>query len=119
MENWGGPFKIRFSDSWKKEVECYKKEGYKIVHLTMYGKPIQEIIEELRKNEKIVVIIGSQKVEIDVYKESDYNVAITKQPHSEIAALAVFLDWYFAGKELEKRFKNAKIILEGEQKVRA
>ncbi|MCD6478824.1 MAG: tRNA (cytidine(56)-2'-O)-methyltransferase [Candidatus Diapherotrites archaeon] len=110
-ERWGGPFNINFSTSWREELQRLKAQGFKAVHLTMYGKPLQKVIEDIKKCDKIVVIIGSKKVEIGVYEESDYNVAITKQPHSEIAALAVFLDWYFGGKELEKKFKDAKIVL--------
>ena len=108
---WGGPFEVVFADSWQKELKRLKAQGFKAVHLTMYGKPIQQVIEKIKKQNKIVVIIGSRKVETAVYEESDYNVAITKQPHSEIAALAVFLDWYFSGRELEKMFNNAKIVL--------
>ena len=108
---WGGPFSVEFSSSWQEELKKLKQQGFTVVHLTMYGKPIQSVIDKIREHSKVVVIIGSRKVEIGVYKESDYNVAITKQPHSEIAALAVFLDWYFKGKELNKKFSGAKIIL--------
>jgi len=110
-KNWGGSFEVEFADSWREQMRILKEKGFKIVHLTMYGKPIQHCIEEIRSNKKVAVVIGSQKVEIDVYKESDYNIAITKQPHSEIAALAVFLDWYFNGSELDKKFRGAKIVL--------
>ncbi len=40
---------------------------------------------------------------------SDFNVAVGNQPHSECAAVAVFLDRFFEGKELARRFKKAKI----------
>jgi tRNA (cytidine56-2'-O)-methyltransferase len=110
-ERWGGLFSIEFANSWREELQRLKAQGFKAVHLTMYGKPLQHVIKDIKKCNKIVVIIGSKKVEIGVYEESDYNVAITKQPHSEIAALAVFLDWYFEGKELDKKFEDAKIIL--------
>lgn len=110
-KSWGGPFNVEFASSWQKELKKFKRRGYTVVHLTMYGNPIQNVIDEIRNHKRLVVIIGSKKVEIGVYKESDYNVAITKQPHSEIAALAVFLDWYFDSKELNKKFKGAKIIL--------
>lgn len=110
-DKWGGSFSVRFAKSWREEMRLLKEQGFKIVHLTMYGKPIQNCIENIRAHEKVAVVIGSQKVEIDVYKESDYNVAITKQPHSEIAALAVFLDWYFDSTELDKKFEGAKIVL--------
>ena len=39
---------------------------------------------------------------------SDFNVSIGNQPHSECAALAVFLDRFCEGKELAKEFGNAK-----------
>jgi tRNA (cytidine56-2'-O)-methyltransferase len=39
---------------------------------------------------------------------SDLNVAIGNQPHSECASLAVFLDRLFEGKELTRRFENAR-----------
>jgi tRNA (cytidine56-2'-O)-methyltransferase len=40
---------------------------------------------------------------------SDFNMSIGNQPHSECAALAIFLDRFFEGKELVKEFKKAKI----------
>ena len=67
------------------------------------------------KEQKIAVLIGSQKVEREVYEKVDYNIAITHQPHSEIAALAIFLDRYQEGKELEKKFKNKKICIKGQK----
>jgi tRNA (cytidine56-2'-O)-methyltransferase len=74
----------------------------------MYGLPIQEVETELSKKQKIAIIIGSQKVEREVYHEADYNVSITGQPHSEIASLAVFMDRIQKGKELQKDFKGGK-----------
>jgi len=52
-----------------------------------------------------------KKVPKEAFLLSDYNVAIGNQPHSEIAALAVFLDRYFEGKELEKDFKGKLKII--------
>ncbi len=111
-ERWGRGAEIEFIDSWKKRLEYYSKKGYTSVHLTMYGLPLQSVEKELRKKEKLLVIIGSQKVERGVYEKSDYNVSVTLQPHSEIAALAVFLDRLFEGKELSKKFPKAKIAIE-------
>ncbi len=106
--NWGGKFGVEYTDSWRKAVTELKKKKYKIVHLTMYGLPVQEVEEELQKEKKIAVIIGSQKVERAVYEEADYNVGVTSQPHSEIAAMAVFLDRIQKGAELGLDFKGAK-----------
>jgi len=111
-EKWGNETKIEFHDNWKKRAEYYKQEGYTIIHLTMYGIPTQKIENEIAKKEKILIIVGSQKVEPEVYKKADYNISITLQPHSEIAALAVFMDRLQKGKELEKKFKEAKIEIE-------
>ena len=108
-KRWGGPFKVEFIKSWRFAISKYRKKGFKIVHTTMYGTPIQKLENKLRKEKKILLIIGSQKVDVGVYEESDYNISVTLQPHSEIAALAVTLDRLFKGKELSKKFKNYKI----------
>ena len=107
-DTWGGNTKVEFSESWKESVLALKKKGYCIAHLTMYGMPVQEVEETLSKKKKLAVVIGSQKVERDVYETADFNVGVTNQPHSEIAALAVFLDRVQQGKELEKDFRGAK-----------
>ncbi|MBN2067411.1 MAG: tRNA (cytidine(56)-2'-O)-methyltransferase [Candidatus Diapherotrites archaeon] len=115
-KRWGGKFEIGFSESWEKTVKEFRKKGYFIVHLTMYGLPLQKEIEKIRKKNKILIIIGSQKVEPKVYEESDANIAVTGQPHSEIAALAITLDWIQQGEELEKKFKGAKISVKPMEK---
>jgi len=108
-ERWGGKFEIEFTGNWKKTLKEFKAKGFFAAHLTMYGLPVQKEIAKIRKKQKILVIIGSQKVEKEVYRLSDANISITTQPHSEIAALAVFLDRLQSGKELEKKFSKAKI----------
>ena len=110
-ERWGGKFSVGFEKGWRDAVKKYKKKGFKVVHLTMYGKPLNEEEGKMKKWDKVLVVIGSQKVEIDVYRESDLNISIGKQPHSEIAALAVFLDRHFGGRELDKKFSGARIVL--------
>jgi tRNA (cytidine56-2'-O)-methyltransferase len=107
VENWGGPFEINYEKNWKKVIKNWKGE---IVHLTMYGSPIQDVMKKIKENKKdLLVIIGSQHVPGEVYHLVNWNVAVTNQPHSEVAALAVFLDKFFEGKEFKKDFKNKKI----------
>ena len=106
---WGKGATVAFFDSWRKRVTFYKKKGYIIIQLTMYGLAAQDVEKEIRKHKKLLVIIGSQKVERGVYENSDYNVSVTLQPHSEIAALAVFLDRIQEGKELVNEYPGAKI----------
>jgi tRNA (cytidine56-2'-O)-methyltransferase len=107
VERWGGPFEINYEKNWKKIIKLWKG---KIVHLTMYGHPIQTVIDEVKKIKKdLLVIVGSQHVPGEVYHLSAWNLAVSNQPHSEVAALAIFLDKFFEGKELERNFKNKKI----------
>jgi Uncharacterized protein conserved in archaea len=108
VERWGGTFSCKYEKDWKGVIGAYKKKGYKIVHLTFYGWPIRQKIEEMR-NKDVLVIVGAEKVPKDLYYVADYNISITNQPHSEISALAIFLHEYFSGEDLEKIFENAKI----------
>jgi tRNA (cytidine56-2'-O)-methyltransferase len=105
-KQWGGTFKIKYEKNWKKTIENFK--GKKI-HLTIYGESIKKKIKEIRKNKNILIIIGGKKVPGEIYNLADYNIAITNQPHSEIAALSIFLHEYFQGKE--KTFKGKLKII--------
>jgi tRNA (cytidine56-2'-O)-methyltransferase len=75
----------------------------------MYGLPFQKQIAKIRKHKNILLVFGGEKVPMEVYHESDYNIAVTSQPHSEVAAIAVFLDSYFQGRELNKKFPGGKL----------
>ncbi|PSP47219.1 tRNA (cytidine(56)-2'-O)-methyltransferase [Halobacteriales archaeon QH_7_69_31] len=55
----------------------------------------------------LLVVVGSEKVPFDVYEAADHNVAVTSQPHSEVAGLAVFLDRLFEGRELDRDWRDA------------
>lgn len=106
-KRWGGPFSVKYEKNWKKVIRNFK--GVK-VHLTVYGLPIQNQVSKIREIKKdLLVIVGGEKVPAEVYTFSDYNISIGNQPHSEVAALAVFLHEYFKGKELEKKFKKSKL----------
>ena len=113
-KNWGGDFKVAFVKGWR---EVIRKWDGRTVHLTMYGEPVDraipKILADLTESTsgagRVLVIVGAEKVPREVYKLADYNVAIGNQPHSEIAALAVFLDRLFMGGELNQRFENARI----------
>ncbi|MCD6227429.1 tRNA (cytidine(56)-2'-O)-methyltransferase [Candidatus Micrarchaeota archaeon] len=107
--NWGGKFKVEYSDNWKDIIKKHKKEGYMIVHLTMYGMPGNKVINDIQKNDKFLIIVGGEKVPMEVYHIVDYNVAIGNQPHSEAGALAVFLHMLTNGKEFELEFENSRL----------
>jgi len=97
---WGGPFKIEHVKGYTKFIQNF--DGEKI-HLTMYGLPYEKETKKLNKKDKLI-IVGGQKVPWDVYEIVDKNIAVTSQPHSEIAALAVFLE-HTSDKP---KFKNAQ-----------
>ena len=112
--NWGGNFFFEMGTAWKRTVRDWKAKGGIVVHLTAYGENIQtsDVVDRIKSFRKdVLVIVGSQKVPKEFFSNdvSDFNVSVGNQPHSECAALAVFLDRFFEGKELVKGFKKAKI----------
>lgn len=107
VTRFGGEFEISSGVSLKKTINGW--DGLK-VHLTMYGLPLDEVIADIRGKD-VLVIIGAEKVPAEIYGLSDYNIAIGNQPHSEIAALAIFLDRYFEGGELKNTFDDAKLVI--------
>ena len=111
VSNWGGDFTIEYVKNPVELIKSKKRENYFIVHLTCYGLELQKEISKIRRNKKILVIIGSEKVPPEVYHLADVNLSVTSQPHSEIAALSLFLHEYFQGKEMNLKFKNAKITV--------
>lgn len=108
VDRWGGSFQVLYVDKPVKVIDRWREAGGLIVHLTMYGVSLPDMVDKIRENDKILVIVGSEKVEPWVFKVSDYNISITNQPHSEIAALAVFLDYYFSGEEFGFEFPECK-----------
>ena len=105
---WGGDFSIEFIDSWKPVIKMKKENSFKIVHLSMYGEEINDIQSDLRKEEKLLIVVGAEKVPREIYEYADYNVGIGNQPHSEISALAILLDRIQQGNQFNKVFSGAK-----------
>jgi len=113
VKNWGNHFKVKYEKNWRNVINNWKG---KTIHLTMYGLPIQDKIDEIKKLKNVLVIVGSEKVPSKIYQLVDFNVAVTNQPHSEVGSLAIFLDKLFKGKELEKKFKNVRIKIVPQEK---
>lgn len=82
-----------------------------IVHLTMYGEKVNKVVNKMDKNKDLLIIVGAEKVPPWIYEISDYNISVGNQPHSEVAALAVFLDRYTDGKWVNKKFNGNLEIL--------
>lgn len=111
VDQWGGTFSIQFNP-WRTVL---KRWNSTIVHLTMYGLPLEEKILEIRKIDPLLVVVGAEKVPREVFDKADYNISVTSQPHSEVAALALFLDRYFQGDELKKDFGGSLKIIPSER----
>lgn len=115
---WGGNFEIEYCENGLKKTKQFKKNKFSIVHLTMYGIEINRKIKEIRNNGKkkdMLIVVGGSQVPSEFYQIADFNISITNQPHSEVAALAVFLHEYFQGKEIKKKFKGKKLITPSEK----
>ncbi|MEM2908774.1 MAG: tRNA (cytidine(56)-2'-O)-methyltransferase [Candidatus Bilamarchaeaceae archaeon] len=103
-QRWGGDFFIEYKEKYLNAIKGYKEKGFTIVHLTMYGVPLPEAFQNIEKAENLLIIVGSERVPKEIYDVSDFNIAITSQPHSEVAALAIFLEKLKSGKQLERDF---------------
>ncbi|ADD08304.1 tRNA (cytidine(56)-2'-O)-methyltransferase [Candidatus Aciduliprofundum boonei] len=106
VDRFGGNFEILSGIPLKRALKDFKGT---IVHLTMYGLPVDDVIPKIPKDENLMIIVGAEKVPREIYEIADFNVAVGNQPHSEVAALAIFLDRFFEGRELRREFENAKM----------
>ena len=104
---WGGTFEVEITENWKNILKS-KKNSYKIVHLTMYGENIDSVVDKLKQEKQILIVVGAEKVPREVYDLADYNVAVGSQPHSEISALAVLLDRVLQGEQFLRKYENAR-----------
>ncbi|WP_420182715.1 tRNA (cytidine(56)-2'-O)-methyltransferase [Haloarcula sp. KBTZ06] len=105
-DRFGGPFDVASTEEPKRLIRDF--EG-RVVHLTMYGEPVQDVEDDVRDahaEEPLLVVVGAEKVPFEVYEHADWNVGVTNQPHSEVASLAVFLDRLFEGRELDREWEN-------------
>jgi len=93
----------------KKHVD----NGGVAVHLTMYGEPFRQAIPKIRRDRPLIIVVGGAKVPGDVYKICQHNVAVGNQPHSEVAALALFMDAWFGESGSERSFNDARLVIEG------
>ena len=104
----GGSFECRYEPKPMGWLKSFKKSGGKIVHLTMYGKPWNEAVGEIPSEGDVVIVVGGTKVPGELFGIADYNIAIGNQPHSEVAALAVFLNTYLGPVE-DRHFEGGEV----------
>jgi len=85
VKNFGGDFSV----SHAKSVSDLVKDKT-IVHLTMYGADFKKYVGKVKGD--VLIIVGGEKVPPEIYGMADYNLGVGNQPHSEVAALGIFLD---------------------------
>jgi tRNA (cytidine56-2'-O)-methyltransferase len=102
VERFGGPFHIRTGINWRRTIGEWPGT---VVHLTMYGEHIDDVLERIPEDD-ILVVVGSEKVPGEIFEMADFNVAVGNQPHSEVSALAVFLDRLLKGEGLRRVFRG-------------
>jgi tRNA (cytidine56-2'-O)-methyltransferase len=100
-EQFGGEFEVRTGVSPRGLI---KSSRATVVHLTMYGENVatwdESRWEDLRSKPCVLIVVGSTKVPKEYYEMADVNAAVGNQPHSEVAALAIFLDRLTEGEPL-------------------
>lgn len=104
----GGKFRIETGVDPKKII---KQWNGTIVHLTMYGEELEKAVSRINKKDNLLIIVGAEKVSPYFFEAADFNISVGNQPHSEVAALALFLDRFAKGAWLKKQFHgNIEII---------
>jgi len=89
VAKFGGDFEIEPLSNPKKFVKNWKGQ---IVHLTMFGLPLEDFEDKLMEEQSpILFIVGAEKVPPWTFEYADYNISIGNQPHSEVSALAIIL----------------------------
>jgi len=107
-ERFGGNFECRYEAKPMRWLRRFSKSGT-IIHLTMYGEPWRETVQNISRDAPIVVVVGGTKVPGELFKIADHNVSIGNQPHSEVAALAVFLESWVGTLDESTRFTGGEI----------
>jgi len=109
-QRFGGSFQVQTGVN---ALNIVKHWSGVVVHLTMYGETLETAIDALKAegDKDVLIIVGAEKVPPQYYELSDWNVSVGNQPHSEVAAVALFLDRLTDGSWQKKRFDgDMKII---------
>ena len=100
VRRFGGDFRILTGVDWRKAIKSWKGT---VVHLTMYGERLSDALDSIG-DEDLLVVVGAEKVPREVYDLAHRNISVGNQPHSEVAALAVFLDRLSGGEAIDRVF---------------
>ena len=107
VAKFGGAFTIETGVSWRRALRGWRGP---VAHLTMYGEPLDVALPRIPSAD-VLVVVGAEKVPGEVFALADFNVAVGNQPHSEVAALAVFLDRFLQGAGVRRSFPGPTEIV--------
>lgn len=99
-DRFGGAFRVHGVTAWRPFLQ--KWPGPKL-HLTMYGEDLDDVLPRVPSEGPVLVVVGGPKVPREVYELATFNLAVTHQPHSEVAALAITLDRLLGTPKVERR----------------
>lgn len=110
VKRFGGDFEIATGMKWKPFLKEFEGTS---VHLTMYGTHVDDAMPHVKgkATEKMLIVVGAEKVPPEVYQWATFNVGVGNQPHSEVAALAVFLDRFYQGEGLRRDMRGHMKVL--------
>jgi len=69
VNDFGGNFEIEHVIGVSSFIKKKKKDGFKVVHLTVYG----EVLGDVKLSGDLLIIVGGEKVPPEIYELADYN----------------------------------------------
>ena len=111
-ERFGGSFTAAHEARPMAWLKAFKREGGAVIHLTMYGETLNQAISSIPSDTPLAVVVGGAKVPGEMYTLADHNIAVGNQPHSEVAALALFLHELFGEIPGPDRFEGGKLEIQ-------
>jgi tRNA (cytidine56-2'-O)-methyltransferase len=88
-DRFGGSFQVQGLTNPRSFLRQYPGT---ILHLTVYGEDLDRVKDQWTGPGPFLLVVGGAKVPPEIYALAHHNVAVTHQPHSEVAALALVLD---------------------------
>lgn len=108
VHRFGGSFTVETGIDYR---AVFREWSGTVVHLTMYGESLATGLPKIDLTKDLLVVVGAEKVPAAFYERADVNLAVGNQPHSEVAAVALFLDRITNGAWQSKDFSGPLTIL--------
>ncbi|MEK6851041.1 MAG: tRNA (cytidine(56)-2'-O)-methyltransferase, partial [Candidatus Thermoplasmatota archaeon] len=70
VARFGGDFEVETGVPWRRVLSSWRGT---VVHLTMYGEPIDDVLPRVPQAD-VLVVVGAEKVPGEVFGRADFNV---------------------------------------------